>query len=49
MWTHLRKKNAHARLDGGEIVKVRDRNWRSVRENEVNHDSSEAQEDGEMD
>ena len=49
MWGDLRKKSAYERLDGEEIVRVKDMNIVSVRENKVNHNSNKAQEDNEMD
>ena len=48
MWGDLRKKSAYERLDGEEIVRVKDMNIVSVRENKVNHNSNKAQEDGKL-
>ena len=49
MWADFSKHSTYVRLDGGEIVGVRNRNSVFVRENKVNHSRNKSQEDGEMD
>ena len=49
MLVDLRKQSSYAMFNGGEIVRVRDRNLAQCERKYSLHNSNKAQEDGEMD